>query len=558
MGDQYELPEDLGTLTDEQIESALSASASEMLSIRKSGTATTKTIPTLRALAASIAALEAEKGSRLTAAAETVAEMDRIFAETFGEDAVASDTAPETEPAEEAEPAAEVEVIEPTTVVTASSRRPVNIAAARAAMSGTPSGLAKYLPAETVSGIEIVASVDVPGYRPGQEINLGQVTEGVMSRAQGLKTGGGGTGLVASIRIPFPEDQVIKDASSASEGTLTVDRVADQTRLKGGELAASGGWCAPSETIYDVAGLACPDMLWDLPEIQLNRGGLRFFRPPVLDVAALTFTWTEAQDIAAATQPAGPEKPCYVIPCPAPLDVRAVAIGVCLSVGILTERYFPELVSRYVSNSLIAHEIRVKQYAFQAALDSAATVDVTIRPSFAGYSAVFEALALQAADMIERYQLCEGTPLEAVLPWWSKNLMLTDLARQEGKLPGEVTEDDLRRAFATIGVSIQWARGLPPAVPTDIGGPTAVTTWPGSIQFLIYPAGNFQLARGPEINIGVIIDSVTVATNDQKIFSEEGIALVDRMGLARAVTVAVCPNGEVGARNTVDICAAEA
>ena len=561
MADAYELPEDLGSLSDEDIEQHLTAAAREMKKIATADTATAKTVPVLRSYADAIHKLEAEQGARITAAAETAAAIDALMAETFGEGEteVAASADAEAEAATEVvEPEDEApKVIEPTQVVTASSRRPMNLAAARAKTTGG-SGLSRYLPTEqTVQGIEIVASVDVPGYRPGQEIDLSQITEGAMRRAQGLKTAGGGTGMVASYRLPFADDLIVKDSSSAPEGSKALALAADQSRLKGQDLVASGGWCAPSETIYDIIDIACPDMLWDAPEVQLNRGGLRFFRTPTLDVAALTFTWTEAQDIAAATQPAGPEKPCYVIPCPAPIDVRALAIGVCLSVGILTSRFFPEMVDWYVRNSMIAHEIRVRQVMYQAALDSAATTDVTIRPSFAGFSAIYEAVALQAADMIERHNLCESTQLEVVLPWWSRNLMLTDLARQEGVDVATLSAADLVAAFSNLGVRVQWARGLPPAVPTDIGGPTPATTWPAEVQFLIYPAGNFQIGRGPEVNIGVIIDSVTVATNDEKIFSEEAVALIDRMGLARAVTVAVCPNGVVGARNTVDLCPVE-
>jgi len=294
-------------------------------------------------------------------------------------------------------------------------------------------------------------------------------------------------------------------------------------------------------------------MLWDLPEVQINRGGLRFFRTPALDVAALTFVHTEQDDIAGNT------KPCFEIPCPAPIDVRAQAQGVCLSAGILTQRFFPELIDWYVRNSMVAHEIRIKSEAYDTAraaiIAATPTRAVTVRASFAAFSAVYEAVALQAADMIERYNLCDSTQLEAVFPWWSKNLFLADLARQDGVALEDLDESRLTAAFARLGVNVQWARGLAPAVPTDIGGTTLATTWPDAVEFMIYPAGNYQLGRGPEVNIGVIIDSVTVATNDEKIFSEEAVMLIDRLGLARLVTVDVCPNGEVGARNAVDICA---
>lgn len=554
------LPEDLGTLSDEDIEQHLTAAAREMKKIAASDSITKREIDSLKSLKASIQDLQAEQNARITAATEAAAEIDAIMAETFGTEDEAESEAEagatvEAAAESEAEPEAEPEVIEPTKVVTASSRRSINLAAARAAKNGTGNSLSRYLPSDQGNELEIVASVDVPGYRPGQEIDLAQITEGVMRRAQGLKTAGGGTGMVASYKLPFAAGQIVSDSSSAPEGTNALMLAADQRRLQGGDLVASGGWCAPSETVYDITDIACPDMLWDLPEVQLNRGGLRFFRTPTLDVAALTWTWTEAQDIAAATQPGGPDKPCYVIPCPAPIDVRAIAVGVCLSVGILTQRFFPEMVDWYVRNSMVAHEIRIKQYAYQAALDSAATVDVTIRPSFAGFSALYEAVALQAADMIERHNLCDSTALEVVFPWWAKNLMLTDLARQEGVDVRTLSDADIQAAFSNLGVRVQFARGLPPAVPTNIGGPTAATTWPTQVSFLIAPAGNWQLGRGPEVSIGTIVDSTTIATNDEKIFTEESVVLIDRMGLGRNVTVTVCPDGTVGARSAVPLCA---
>lgn len=567
MADTYELPEDLGTLSDEDIEQHLTAAAREMKRIYSADTATNKTKDVMRGLGAAIKALKAEQDARLTAAAETAAELDAIMADTFGAEVTEAEGA-EAEAATEAEGAeAEAEtsveaatespVIEPTAVVTASSRRALNLAAVRARQNGGASaGLSRYLATETTNEVEIVASVDVPGYRPGQSIDVGQITEGAMRRATGLKTAGGGTGMVASYKLPFPDALVVSDSSSAPEGTTALATAADQRRLNGGDLVASGGWCAPSETIYDIADIACPDMLWDAPEIQLNRGGLRFFRTPTLDVAALTWTWTEAQDIAAATQPGGPDKPCFQIPCPAPIDVRAIAVGVCLQVGILTQRFFPEMVDWYVRNAMVAHEIRIKTAMYEAARNSAATLPVTVRASFAAFSAVYEAVALQAADMIERHNLCDSTQLEVVFPWWAKNLFLSDLARQEGVDVATLSEADIQAAFRNLGVRVQFARGLTPAVPTEIGGATPATTWPGEVEFLIYPAGNFQIGRGPEVNLGVIVDSVTVSTNDEKLFSEEAVVLIDRMGLARRVTVAVCPDGSVGRRNAVELCPA--
>ncbi|MEV7127953.1 major capsid protein [Streptomyces sp. NPDC093260] len=84
------------------------------------------------------------------------------------------------------------------------------------------------------------------------------------------------------------------DSSSGTEGTRAVILAADQTRLPQNNMVASGGWCAPSETVHTLTDIACPEMLWDAPEIQLARGGLRFFKIPSLGVGSMTFVPAEA------------------------------------------------------------------------------------------------------------------------------------------------------------------------------------------------------------------------------------------------------------------------
>lgn len=557
MADIYELPDDVSQLSDDALEENLAAAVRSFRSVSNTNVVTPQTLPNLRTLKASIQALKDEQQARLTAAAEAAAEIDALTADVFGDDEqdatadasgdetdgdAAADEQDETDATASADDVHVITDAQPAGAVTAAAatrRTSLNLSAVRAKQGGAGGSLSRFIQPETRETIEIVAAVDVPGYRPGQDIDLAQITEGVIRRSTSLKTAGGGVGMVASYRLPFADELIVKDSSSAPEGSMATMKAADQRRLNGGDLVASGGWCAPSETVYDITDIACPDMLWDLPEIQVSRGGLRFFRTPALDVAALTWIHTEQDDIAGNT------KPCFEIPCPAPLEVRAEAQGVCLQAGILTERFFPELIDWYVRNSMVAHEIRLKSSAYERA--RTASTAVTTTASFAAFSAVYGAVALQAADMIERYNLCESTQLEVVFPWWTRNLFLADIARQQGVKPSDLDPSIITAAFARLGVQVQWARGLTPDVPTNIGGAVPATGWPADVEFLIYPSGNFQLGRGPEVNLGVIIDSTTVATNDQKIFSEEAVMLVDRLGLSRRVTVVVCPNGAIGA-----------
>ena len=566
MADIYELPDDVTQLSDEDLDANLSAAVRSFKAVSDTDVVTPQTLPTLRTLKASIQTLKTEQKDRQDAALAAAAEIDQLSADVFGDDATASadgegDDATAGEGDDDATASADGEGDDtaavddaPATTATASAAAPVrrsqiSLAAARAKQGAGANGLAKYLPQGDGSGqVTLTAAVDVPGYRPGQQMDsIGDIAEGLMRRAQGLKTAGGGTGMVASYEIPFGERLTINDASSAPEGTTVIARAADQRALPQGDLIASGGWCAPSETLYDIAARDCADMLWDLPEVQINRGGVRYYQTPLLDVAAMTWEWTEAQDIAAATA-GGPTKPCFTIQCTNPVDVRAEAVGVCLKYGILQSRYFPELIEANVRNSIAAHEIRVKQVAYNAARNAVPVANrLTIPVSFGAFSAVYGAVALQVADMTERLNLCMNTNLEVVFPLWAKNMFLADIARQQGVRPQDLAANIIQDAFTPLGVRVQWARGLAPDVPTNIGNATPATGWPADLEFLIYEAGAFVLGRGPSIDLGIITDSTLLATNDFQQFSEEGTLLIDRTGTARRVTVTVCANGSVGA-----------
>jgi hypothetical protein len=536
---EFTLPEDLAALSAEELAAALEGAVRAFDALSNSAAFTTDDLAQLRTLAAGVDAIRTEQAARVEAAEQAAAEIDALAAQVRG-DAPTEDAEPpadaEPEPtasADNAEPEAE-----PDTTASARPRRTIDLSSVRRRQPSV-------LPPDPNPRPEITASVDVPGYSPGQALDMEGVTEGIIRRANALKTAGGGVGLTASYRLPFDPKLIVNDSSSGTEGTRAVLLAGEQSRLQGGNLVASGGWCAPSETVYTLTGMACPEMLWDLPEIQLARGGLRYFPMPALDVSTLTWVHTEADDIA------GNPKPCFKIPCPDPIEVRCEAIGACLESGILTQRHFPELVAFYQSQAMIAHEIRIKQELFSAAL--AASSPVTIAATFGAFSALFAAVALQAADITEKLSLCQNISIEVVFPWWSKNLMLADIARQNGVSVADINVQEIITAFAQLGISIQWARGLNPAVPDQIGGTNPATTWPDSIPFLIYPAGTFEAGRGGEISLGVIHDKTQFSVNDfTALFTEECTALIARNSEARIVTVPVCPDGRTGEQLGID------
>ena len=555
---EFQMPEDLTAVED--IDALIEQATAIFDEASGAETITADDLAALRQLRINIAAMRAEATRRETEASEAAAEIDAMRAEVLGEgegdgdEGAGEDGGEGDAPAEPADPEApagddggegdggEGAPSEEGELVTASAgARRLNVGAIRARQP------VQALPApadDAPRGVVITASADVPGLSTGQTIDLDALVEGVQRRAAGLKhSKRAASAVVASYEIPFDPSMVVEDPGSAPAGTRAVLAAGDQRRLPGGDLAASGGWCAPSETVYDIADVACPDMLWSAPEVQMRRGGLRFFQTPPLSVSEMTFVHTEADDIAGET------KPIFRIPCPDPIEVRCDAIGVILEAGILTDRHFPELTSWYVRNSMVAHEIRVSTEMFSAAVATATQIEGVA--SFGAFSAVFGQVALQVADLIEKHSLCETTAVEVTFPFWLRNLFLADIARQNGRALSEIDPGIITRAFGTIGASVQFARTLPPAVPTSIGGEDPAPAWPEEVGFLIHPAGAFQIGRGASVDLGAVYDSGTFVTNDfTALFTEECVALIPRGPEARFVTVPICPDGMTGPQAT--------
>jgi hypothetical protein len=542
MAEPYELPTDFSSLSAEDLDAHITQATEAFQARRADPNLTTDDLPALRELATGIEALRSEQATRVEAAQAAVAELDELAVQVLGEDTATDSDSDETVAVDEEEPAAEAEepAVEEVAASSAVVRRPIiSLATVRERQPRQP------MPNSGTPAVTIVASAEVPGATLGAPLNMEGLTESVTKVANLVANGG--KALAASYQLPFPQDLIINDAGSPEEGTTKVLKAADQRRLKGGDLVASGGWCAPSETVYDFTEISCPDNLWDLPELNLSRGGLRYYMTPELDVTAMSWIWTEADDISAVD--GDPTKPCFKIPCVDPVEVRCTAYGACIQAGILSQRFFPELNAFYIRRAMVAYEMRLKAAMYQQALTKATAV--TTAPSFASFSAVYGALALQIADMTERFSLCERIGLELVLPYWAKNMFLADIARRDGVDVCTLNQNCVENAFADLGVRVQWVKGLPPAVPANIGGTTPATAWPATMQALLYPAGAFQMGRGPEINLGVIHDSTLLRTNDMTaLFFESCNALIYRGPQARAITIPVCADGSVGPRAT--------
>ncbi|HEY5728370.1 MAG TPA: major capsid protein, partial [Acidimicrobiia bacterium] len=112
-------------------------------------------------------------------------------------------------------------------------------------------------PAAQRAPLTITAAADVPDFAAGAKLGgLEQVGVAIVNRMRGFgPPSGDGTREdlrhvgVASFKLEFPSELTIDRHSDDME---VLSYAAKESRLPGGSLVAAGGWCAPSETIYDL------------------------------------------------------------------------------------------------------------------------------------------------------------------------------------------------------------------------------------------------------------------------------------------------------------------
>lgn len=431
-------------------------------------------------------------------------------------------------------------VEEPEPALVAAGSRPAGGARTRVRAADVGGGQAKPLPPAR-KPIALTAAADVPDVRQGSEYDsIDSVADAVVRRVSEYPT----TIMPGQQRVRMRNGIAVLKKDYEPELTArevtdhkVLERAADQKRLFGGSLVAAGGWCAPSETLYDLAELEAADALVDLPEINVRRGGIRFTPGP--DFRAIYdgtgFSQTEAQAIA------GTAKPCYRVPCPPFTEERAGVEGLCITSGILQNIAYPELTARVVRGALAAHAHRIsaKTIARMVALSTAVPALTVIGSGAA--APVLNAIELAVEDIKYRHRMARGTILETVFPAWVFGAVRADLAKQGGKEQYQVTDAEIRAWFVSRLIVPQFVYDWQD---TGLGGAVAAAAWPTALSFLVYPAGTFVRGMGDVISLDTIYDSAGLVQNEfTGLFTEESL-LVAKLGHdSRVYTVPIRPDG---------------
>ena len=508
-------------------------------------------------------------------------------------DRFAAATEPEPAPAPDPEPAAVPDpapVAEPDAVTASQGGTGSRVTVANLAGNAPEVQIPAYVRPRYSS---LVASAGVPDYEAGQPLTT------LLDVAKAFEARSASHGVLSKGRqgqgpIMYPVAQLVRDypAEFSVMGDETdyakLEAVRDESRLPGGSLlrsleqsrermkeehperdalVAAQGWCAPSETDYDICLQITTDGLFDAPEVQARRGGIRHNTGLEFDTIFGGGNCASPSgffDLTEAEVAAGTIKTCLEIPCPAFVDERLGVTGLCLTGNILAIRGYPEFTEAFTRGALAAsaHQINREQIADVVAGSVAVTLSgAPWATDLSVVSQVLSAVEMAIVDIKYRLRLQRSATLEVVLPFWILAQMRADWVRRNGtgSGPDAVTLADsaINAAFSARGARPQYVYDWQDAFATcavsgSPGADTPIQNLPTTLTFLVYPAGTWVRAVSDVITLNSVYDSTKLATNQvTHLFTETGWRMMRFCPVSRAYTVTICPNGKTGLQRDI-------
>lgn len=378
-----------------------------------------------------------------------------------------------------------------------------------------------------------------PNFKSG-DVSFREMAEAFNAVSSGRAIRATAVGTSAQTQFGHINRDLPSELTAHDEESLmaAVDHATDEKRLDGNSLVAAGGWCAPSETVYNFLPTPSAANLFSLPEISIARGGLRF--PVEPDFSALydasRFHMTEAEAIAGRT------KECIEIPCAEMEEVRMDVLWTCVTSNLLSNKGWPELTAKFLENATKGHLHRLSAARLARVIEESEGVHAGI-PTIGTAGTVLNAIELHAESIRQKFRLGNST-LEGVAPAWLRAVMRADLAYRDEVLPERVTDAILDQHLADRGIRFQFVDDYQP-LPSD---PTAAG-YPDAVKVILYPAGTFFSAVNNVVNLGAIYDSTGLSKNQRtELFIEDGWAVGKRGYESREVTIPLDINGQVGLR----------
>lgn len=392
----------------------------------------------------------------------------------------------------------------------------------------------------------ILAGADIPGTAAGHEYgSYMEVNEAFVKRLDTVSRVRGMDGdkvIVASVKSDLADDSRRLETGADRENWDKVESVLQgMKRVDRGALVASGGYCAPLETRYDIFGVGVTDrpVRDSLAGFQATRGGIRYVQPPILSsFSGAVGLWTAAND-ANPTNPT--TKPFLTAACQQEVTVTADAITLEIQFGNLMTRAYPELVARNNELGLIYQA----RFAEQTLLNKISALSTTVSASWLLGTArdFLNSVGRLASAYRTRHRLEADTALRVIAPAWLRDAIREDMTRSEA-----ISLDDaniiwadalINQALASRNVNITWHLDDPAYTAALVTG--NIPNFPAVIKYWMFAEGTFLFLDGGTLDLGIVRDSTLVGTNDYRMFVEtfEGLAKVGIESIEAFVTTSI-------------------
>lgn len=516
-------PDEITGLSNEALAEAIAKFQADLDAALAVEAPTRENVQQARELNETLSALEAEKATRDEDAAEFAA-IQQANAARVEAAADEGDEDEDEEEDEEDEPEEQA--------VTASARSKV-------ARRRTPPPPEEDEEEDETPRVSITASADVPGFGAGLEMTgLTDVGAAMIARMNAFPKAFGQRGAqrqrfgVASITKPMPDH--LRSKGGVDADFAVVEAAAREASLPQGSLTAAGGWCAPSERLWDLCKIETTDGLVSVPEFEVARGGVEHTTgADFSDLYDASGIQTEAEAIA------GEEKDCYEIECPEWAEVRLDASYLCIRVPLLTQAGFPELITNTMERALIAYQHKQSADVISRISTLIGTAEVVASQGSTAANTL-SALELVADQKRQDYRLSQSQSMEVLLPFWVKAAIRADLALRTGVDMLAVSDAQIQAHFATRNLAVQWLYNW--QANTEEGA------FPATFDALMYPAGTYVKGTKNVINLDAVYDAASLSVNMRTgLFFEEGILVLGRCQPSAKVTITVCSAGRTGA-----------
>lgn len=562
--DPLTLPEDISTLSDEDIEAALNQIAERGSELREAVTAgerlTDEEIAEVDALADSRDRLVAETDTRETAQAErdarAQAALDRLpgGAEEFEDEAL--DTEAVIDEVVETE---EVEVEEAPVAVAASivpARTRPRAEDAMVRMRAKQSKAAKPKPSASRF---MQATAFTPNRSDGSWMEgPREVAEAICAKQHAIRSTPAGVReniYLASGQKSGPSFERPRLSGDAAQNLSLLRDVQAEARHDLQALVASGGCCAPATPLYDFFRLAERQTPIEdgLPTVPAPRATISYIVPPDWrDALGAIGTRTCAQDAATGTA----DKPCLHVTCPTTATASVVAVSQCVQFGNLDYRVFPEQVEAFLEDTGVAFDL-TKETLYLAAINSASTA-VTAGAKYGASRNLLWNHVLEATAYRKRNAMRRDSTIVALFPDWYLDIIKIDMAMDgdEGLSWFDVTDAQVIDAYRAHGIMLMFYNDLNTAGGQIAAaqGAGAINPWPTSGASYVFAPGTFARLDAGSLDVGLVRDSVLNGTNDLELFMEEWVNLV-MLGLESVkLTSTICANGGAPLASTAFSC----